>query len=186
MHAQFLSHVRLFATPWTIACQVPLSMDSSRQEYWSGLTFSIPGDLPDLGIKPVSPASPALAGRFFTSALPGKPGTPLTPSLFMLSSDCHRAKDSLLFSPSTHILLSLWCCSLSLPWNLERNSENLSSNSEPQHPLGRDGQDDDRPLPGLDLGLCISKRKLLGANLSCSAGTLPDTHMCFLSPDCHQ
>ena len=60
------SHVRLFATPWTVARQAPLSMGFSRQEYWSGLPFPSPGDLPDPGIKPVSLASPVLAGRFFT------------------------------------------------------------------------------------------------------------------------
>ena len=50
------SHVRLFATPWTVACQASLSMGFSRQEYWSGLLFPPPGDLPDPGIKPTSPA----------------------------------------------------------------------------------------------------------------------------------
>ena len=49
-----LSCVRLFATPWTIAHQAPLSMGLSRQEYWSGLPFNPPGDLPDPDIKPVS------------------------------------------------------------------------------------------------------------------------------------
>ena len=51
-----LSRVRLFATPWTVAYQAPLSMGFSRQEYWSGLPFPSPGDLPDPGIKPGSPA----------------------------------------------------------------------------------------------------------------------------------
>ena len=51
-----LSHVRLFVTLWTVAYQAPLSMGFSRQEYWSGLPFPSPGDLPDLGIKPGSPA----------------------------------------------------------------------------------------------------------------------------------
>ena len=53
-----LSHfspVRLFATPWTVACQAPLSMGFSRQEHWSGLPFPSPGDLPNPGIKPGSP-----------------------------------------------------------------------------------------------------------------------------------
>ena len=59
-----LSHVQLFGTPWTVAYQVPLSMKSSRQEYWSGLLFPSPGDHPDPGIEP---RSPALAGRFFTT-----------------------------------------------------------------------------------------------------------------------
>ena len=44
------------ATPWTVACQAPLSMEFSRQEYWSGMPFPSPGDLPDPGIKPLSPA----------------------------------------------------------------------------------------------------------------------------------
>ena len=63
--AQSLSHVQLFVTPWTIACQAPLSMGFSRQGYWSGLLFPPPGDLPDPGIKPTSLMSPALPGRFF-------------------------------------------------------------------------------------------------------------------------
>ena len=51
-----LSHVQLFATLWTVAHQAPLSMGFSRQEYWSGLAFPSPGDLPDPGIEPRSPA----------------------------------------------------------------------------------------------------------------------------------
>ena len=51
-----LSHVRLFATSWTVVYQAPLSMGFSRQEYWSGLPFPSPGDLPDPGIEPGSPA----------------------------------------------------------------------------------------------------------------------------------
>ena len=51
-----LSYVRLFATPWTITYQVPPSMGFSRQEYWSGLPFPTPGNLPEPGIKPGSPA----------------------------------------------------------------------------------------------------------------------------------
>ena len=51
-----LSHVRLFATPWTVAYQASQSMGFSRQEYWSGLPFPSAGDLPDLGIEPRSPA----------------------------------------------------------------------------------------------------------------------------------
>ena len=55
------------ATPWTIALQAPLSMEFPRQEYWSGLPFPPPEDLPDPGMEPTSLASPALAGRFFTN-----------------------------------------------------------------------------------------------------------------------
>ena len=50
-----LSHVQLFATPWTVTCQAPLSVEFSRSEYWSGLPFFSPGDLPNPGIKPRSP-----------------------------------------------------------------------------------------------------------------------------------
>ena len=53
---KLLSCVQLFATLWTVVCQAPPSMGFSRQEYWSGLRFSSPGDLPDTGIKPRSPA----------------------------------------------------------------------------------------------------------------------------------
>ena len=60
--AALLSHVQCFATAWTVPCQVPLSMECSRQEYWSRLSFPTPGNLPDLG-----PASLALAGGFFTT-----------------------------------------------------------------------------------------------------------------------
>ena len=59
-----LSRVRLFVTPWTVAYQAPLSMEFSRQEYWSGLPFHPPGDLPNPGIKPESPASPALTRKY--------------------------------------------------------------------------------------------------------------------------
>ena len=67
------SCVRLFVILWTVAHQAPLSMGFSRQEYWSGLPLPPPGDLPDSVIEQISPVSPALAGRFFTTALPGKP-----------------------------------------------------------------------------------------------------------------
>ena len=55
-HTCGLSHVQFFVTPWTVAPQAPLSMGFPRQEYWSGLSFPSPGDLPDSGIKPKSPA----------------------------------------------------------------------------------------------------------------------------------
>ena len=59
---QSLSHVRFFATLWTVAHQAPLFMGFSRQEYWCGVPFPSPGDLPDPGIKPESLRSPVLAG----------------------------------------------------------------------------------------------------------------------------
>ena len=65
-----LSRVQLFATPWTVAYQAPPSMGFSRQEYWSGLPFPSPGDVPDPGIEPRSPEFQADA---LTSEPPGKP-----------------------------------------------------------------------------------------------------------------
>ena len=64
---KLLSRVQLFATLWTVALQALPSMGFSGQEYWSGLPFPPPGDLPDSGIEPMSFVSPALAGRFFTT-----------------------------------------------------------------------------------------------------------------------
>ena len=66
---KLLSRVRLFATPWTVAYQAPPSMGFSRQECWSGLPFPSPGDLPDPGIKP---GSPALQADALPSEPPGK------------------------------------------------------------------------------------------------------------------
>ena len=72
MHAQSCSRVCLFATPWTVAHQALLSMEFSRQEYWSGLPFPPPEDLPDPGIEPTSLA--LQVGFFFlTTELTGKP-----------------------------------------------------------------------------------------------------------------
>ena len=62
-----LSRVQLFAAPWTVTHQAPLSMKFSRQEYWSGLPFPSPGDLLGPGIKPASPRSPAFTEGFFTT-----------------------------------------------------------------------------------------------------------------------
>ena len=62
-----------FLTPWTLDRQVPLSMEVSRQKYWSRLPFPPSRDLPDPGAESMSPASPALAGRFFTTEPLGKP-----------------------------------------------------------------------------------------------------------------
>ena len=87
---KFLSHVRLFVTQWTIACQAPLSMGFSRQEYWNGLPFLSPGDLPNPGIEPRSPA-------LQTGALPSEP--PGNPERFLRLSSIH------------FILFPLLCCS---------------------------------------------------------------------------
>ena len=71
MCAQLPSRVWLFPTSWTVAHQSPLSIRFSRQEFWSLVPFPTPGDLPDPGIEPESPSSPALAGGFFTIEPPG-------------------------------------------------------------------------------------------------------------------
>ena len=63
-----LIHVRLFATPWTVPHQAPPSMGCSRQQYWSGLPFPSPGDLPNAGIELASLVSPTLTGGFFTTS----------------------------------------------------------------------------------------------------------------------
>ena len=68
--SESLSRARLSATPWTVAYQAPPSMGFSRQEYWGGLPFPSPGDLPDPGIEPWSPSFQADA---LTSKPPGKP-----------------------------------------------------------------------------------------------------------------
>ena len=65
VYAKLLSRVQLYATPWTVAFQAPLSMGLSRQEYWSGLPCPPPGDLPNPGIERVSLISPALTGGLY-------------------------------------------------------------------------------------------------------------------------
>ena len=70
MKVKLLSHVQIFATPWSVAYQAPPSMGFSREEYWSGLPFPSPGDLPDPGIEP---GSPALRADALHSETPGKP-----------------------------------------------------------------------------------------------------------------
>ena len=79
-----LSHfscVQLFATPWTVAHQAPLSMGFSWQEYWSGWPCLPPWDLPNSGFEPISLTSPALADRFFTTSATWK-----TPYLCLATS----------------------------------------------------------------------------------------------------
>ena len=95
-------HVWLFVTSWTVAHQAPLSMEFSRQEYWSGLPFLSPGDLPSPGIEPPSLASPALASRFFT--------TSAISSKFNLTSPCHipYSSWSIRFKPISQTLLLLF------------------------------------------------------------------------------
>ena len=73
-HTRTRAQSFLTVTPWTVAHQAPLFMGFSRQEYWSGSSCPPPGDLPQPGIEPTSPASPAVAGGLFTTRPSGKPG----------------------------------------------------------------------------------------------------------------
>ena len=83
--ACMLSHVWLFAIPWTVAHLAPLSMGFFRQEHWSGLPFPSPGDLPDSGIKPTSHVSPALQADSLDTKPPGKPPFAVTHTTNILS-----------------------------------------------------------------------------------------------------
>ena len=83
---QLLSRVRLFATSWTVAHQALLSMEFSRQEYWSGLPFPSPADLPDPAIKT---QSPALQMDSLPSEPPGKPHVYVHISMYLLSFYTH-------------------------------------------------------------------------------------------------
>ena len=112
--------VRLFVTPWTIACQPPLSRRFSRQEYWSGLPFASPGDLPDLGVELMSPASPVLADRFFTTEPPGKP---------QLLNKCSLLDPPPPFSSAQLQLNSRICSSF---YQMKESLSILSSRARPQ------------------------------------------------------
>ena len=84
--ACLLSCAWLFVTPWTVAYQTPLSMGFFWQEYWSGLWFPSPGDLPNARTEPSSSESPTLAGRFFTMVPSGKPHLIVTECLLCARS----------------------------------------------------------------------------------------------------
>ena len=97
-----LSHVQLFAIPWTLALQAPLSMEFSRQEYWSGLPFPSPGDLPGPRIKPASLKSSALANGLFITEPPGKQNQcQAPPYIFILWP---QAKCCIVVATALHLL----------------------------------------------------------------------------------
>ena len=110
------SHVWLCVTPWTVTRQAPMSMGFFRQEYWSGLPFPSPGDLPDLGIDPASPISSALAGRFFTGSANREAWQPpysipmdlLSPTdIFCISPPSDPGEHPLCLESSTPLLLGI-------------------------------------------------------------------------------
>ena len=103
MKVKSLSRVRLFVTPWTVAYQAPPSMRFSRQEYWSGVPFPSPGDLPDPGIEPMSLIAPALQ----------MDSLPLAPARKPHNRD-NCGKELLYMEPRSSPLQSLHCCSLGL------------------------------------------------------------------------
>ena len=84
---ELLSSVQFFVSPWTVACQAPLPMEFSKQEYWSGLPFPAPGDLPHPGIKP---RSPALQADSLPSEPPGKPQIQYSTMLLFFKSLAYK------------------------------------------------------------------------------------------------
>jgi len=101
----------------TVAHQDPLSMLFSRQEYWSGLPFPPPGDLPDPGIESTSPASPAQASRFFTTEPSGKPISNKCVPLFYLCSAQEWDKNGIIQNAT------FWVCHFILSIILSRSSQ---------------------------------------------------------------
>ena len=110
-----------FVTPWTVACQAPLSMGFSRQEYWSRLPFPSLGHLPNSGIKPTSLTSPVLAAGFFTTAPPGK--HPLGSSLGLLQQntiDGHVCKEPENTNLKIHMYPYISCSSIYNSQDMEK------------------------------------------------------------------
>ena len=108
VHAQGVSRVWLFVTAWTVAHQIPLSMEFSRPVYPSGLSFPPAGDLPGPGMEPTSPLSPVLAGGLFTT----KPLLLLHPPLIHLSLSPHSLSTFLFLPPRISSLLFLYVSAL--------------------------------------------------------------------------
>ena len=116
-----LSHVRLFVTPWTVAHQPPPSMEFSRQEYWSGLPFPSPGDLPDPGIEPRSPELRA-------DTLPSEPpGNPYRYEGWIIKKTEHQRMYA----------FELWCWRrlLRVPWAARQSNQWILKEISPEYPL---------------------------------------------------
>ena len=128
-----LSRVWLFATPWTVAYQAPPSMGFSRQECWSGLPFPSPGDLPDPGIKP---GSPALQADALLSEPPGKHSNKV---IFL--QIIHGVKDLTLWTITHHhVGLLLWEFFFSMEWitveiSWDQDGGGIWNPPHIQHPL---------------------------------------------------
>ena len=99
-----MSFSHVFGTPWTVAHQAPPSMWFSRQEYWSGLPFPSPGDLPDPGIEPMSPTLQADA---LTSEPPGKSKVPLLNKIYFFDTVKQGSNNSSEFIVRSLLLILL-------------------------------------------------------------------------------
>ena len=125
-HAQSLNGIWLFATPWTVAHRTPLSMGFPRQEYWSGLPFPSPGDLPDPGIEP---ESPTFAGEFFTTESYGKSLSPPSDQIRSVAQSCPTLCDPMNRStPGLPVLHQL-------PEITQTHVHRVSDAIQPSHPL---------------------------------------------------
>ena len=114
-----LSHVQLCVTPWTVAHQAPLAMEFSRQEYWSGLPFPSPGDLPNPG---TDPASPALADGFPLHHLGS--ATQVHTAIKWWHFDLHPGSET-----CSVVSDSLWAHGLYSPWNSLGHNTGVGSRS---------------------------------------------------------
>ena len=108
---QSLSHVLLFATPWTVALQARLSLEVSRQEYWSGLPFPSPGDLPEPGIEL---ALPVLQADFYPLS---HRGSPIYPCCYEFSKNHENHYFPSINNLNIHIIVLLFCNIFSRPTN---------------------------------------------------------------------
>ena len=145
-----LSRVQFFVTPWTVTYQAPLSMGFSRQEHWSGLLFPSPGDLPDLGLKP---SSPALHADTLPSEPPGKESYDKPRQHIEKQRHCSANKCPYSQSygfPSDHVWLwelahkeggvpKNWCFLtvglLRVPWTARRSNQSFLREINPKHLL---------------------------------------------------
>ena len=147
MKVKSLSRVQLFATPWTVAYQAPLSMGFYRQEYWSGLPFPSPGDLPDSGIKL---RSPTLQANSLSSEPPRKPTM-----LLLLLLQSHVSCVQLCATPWTeahHAPLSLGFSRLEQLTDSERKEQNLFHQNKESRSTAGSGVESPRKTYAHDSG----------------------------------
>ena len=148
--AQSISHVRLFVTLWTVACQPPPSMGFSRQEYWSGLQFPSLGSLPNPGIEPESPASSSLAHGFFTTEPPGKPSIMFS-SFNTSHIETHMYIHTYIHTPvHAYMLATQSCPTLCIPCTVAHQAPLSMEFSRLEHCIGQPfSSPADLPNPGI-------------------------------------